>query len=115
MATPTLKAVTPTTPEADLPFAPEPVVIYGLPEGGGDVEVGIADVTGLQSALDAKAATADLGDLATADSVAYADVTGKPSTFPPATHAHEIADVTGLQAIITDLTDRIAALETPEE
>lgn len=35
MATPTLKYVAPTTPEAELPFAPEPVVIYGVPSGGG--------------------------------------------------------------------------------
>src|SRR5690606_32403738 len=71
--------------------------------------------------------------------VAWADVTGKPSTFPPATHTHAVADVTGLQAaidgkqaagsyaaaththavadvtglqaIINDLTSRIEALE----
>lgn len=35
MATPTLKYVAPTTPEDDLTFAPEPVVIYGVPSGGG--------------------------------------------------------------------------------
>lgn len=44
-------------------------------------------------------------------SVAWGDVTGKPSTFPPATHTHVIADVTGLQAIIDDYESRIAALE----
>lgn len=37
MATPTLKYVAPTTPEANLAFAPEPVVIYDVPSGGGDV------------------------------------------------------------------------------
>lgn len=31
MATPTLKYVAPTTPEANLVFAPEPVEIYGVP------------------------------------------------------------------------------------
>lgn len=41
----------------------------------------------------------------------WSSVTGKPSTFAPATHAHAIADVTGLQAIIDDLTARIVALE----
>ena len=74
--------------------------------------------------------------------VAWADVTGKPSTFPPATHTHVVADVTGLQdaldgkqasgsyaaaththvvadvtglqAIINDLTSRIEALEAAE-
>jgi hypothetical protein len=30
MATPTLKYVAPTTPEAELTFAPEPVEIYGV-------------------------------------------------------------------------------------
>ena len=33
----------------------------------------------------------------TADSVAWENVTGKPSTFPPETHQHAISDVTGLQ------------------
>lgn len=32
------------------------------------------------------------------------DLTGKPATFPPATHAHAVGDVTGL-------ADRLAALE----
>lgn len=31
---------------------------------------------------------------------AWADVTGKPSTFPPAAHSHVIADVTGLQSAL---------------
>lgn len=44
-------------------------------------------------------------------SVAWGDVTGKPSTFPPASHTHDIADVSGLQAIIDDYETRIAALE----
>jgi hypothetical protein len=30
----------------------------------------------------------------------WADVTGKPSTFPPSTHTHVIADVIGLQAAL---------------
>src|SRR5699024_5833571 len=46
----------------------------------------ISKVSGLQSALDSKAASA---------------------------HTHEIADVSGLQAIIDDLTTRIEALENP--
>jgi hypothetical protein len=33
-------------------------------------------------------------------SVAWVDVTGKPSTFPPSTHTHAIADVTGLQTAL---------------
>lgn len=31
---------------------------------------------------------------------AWADVTGKPTTFAPAAHKHPIADVTGLQAAL---------------
>ena len=66
--------------------------------------------------------------------VAWGDVTGKPTTFPPATHnhtveqvtglqsaldgkaasshTHTVAQVTGLQAIIDDLTARVEALES---
>lgn len=33
-------------------------------------------------------------------SVAWADITGKPSTFTPSTHTHVIADVTGLQTAL---------------
>lgn len=43
--------------------------------------------------------------------VAWADVTGKPATFPPASHTHTVANVTGLQAILDDYESRIAALE----
>lgn len=45
----------------------------------------------------------------------WADVTGKPTSFAPATHTHVVADVTGLQAIISDLEDRIEALEAAAE
>ena len=46
---------------------------------------------------------------------AWGDVTGKPSTFPPATHTHTVADVTDLEdrlAAVEALEARIAALET---
>lgn len=36
----------------------------------------------------------------TAGSVAWDNITGKPSTFPPSTHSHEISDVTGLQSAL---------------
>ncbi|MEW9093933.1 MAG: hypothetical protein AB2417_02525 [Clostridiaceae bacterium] len=36
----------------------------------------------------------------TADSVPWAGVTGKPSTFSPSTHTHAIANVTGLQSAL---------------
>jgi len=32
--------------------------------------------------------------------VSWGDITGKPSTFPPATHTHEIEDVNGLQSAL---------------
>lgn len=34
------------------------------------------------------------------DAVPYADLTGVPSVFPPATHGHAIADVSGLQTAL---------------
>jgi hypothetical protein len=51
----------------------------------------IADVTGLQAALDAKLATAGF---------TWAALPGKPPTFAPSAHTHAIADVTGLQAAL---------------
>ena len=44
----------------------------------------------------------------TAGSVAWEDVTGKPSTFPPDTHQHAISDVTGLR----DALDNAGAVKT---
>lgn len=38
-------------------------------------------------------------------SVAWVDVTGKPSTFTPSTHSHAISDVTGLQAALDGKQD----------
>ncbi len=34
------------------------------------------------------------------DSVAWTNVTGKPSTFTPSTHSHAISDTTGLQTAL---------------
>ena len=48
----------------------------------------IANVTGLQSALDAKLESANF---------TYSNLTGKPSTFAPSAHTHSISEVTGLQ------------------
>lgn len=82
-----------------------------------DVTVTWADVSGKPAVIGAGSTQAvarealNLGDLATADSVAYADVTGKPTTFPPATHTHTVANVTGLQDIIDGFEARISALE----
>lgn len=52
----------------------------------------IGDVTGLQTALDGKAASSHTHT--------YASITGKPSTFAPSAHTHAITDVTGLQAAL---------------
>ena len=41
----------------------------------------------------------------TADSVAWENVTGRPSTFSPATHQHSISDVSGLQDALGKLND----------
>lgn len=62
----------------------------------------VADVAGLQAALDGKVAGTDsrLSDARTptAHKHPWTDVTGAPTTFPAAAHSHAIADVTGLQA-----------------
>lgn len=81
----------------------------------------IADVTGLQAALDGKAATShthaaaditsgtfDNARIAAANvtqhnaviAPTWANVSGKPSTFTPSTHTHIIGDVTGLQTAL---------------
>jgi uncharacterized protein YjbI with pentapeptide repeats len=51
----------------------------------------IANVTGLQTALDAKLETSNF---------TYASLTGKPSTFAPSAHTHAISEVTGLQTAL---------------
>ncbi len=40
------------------------------------------------------------GGVWTVDAVDWANVTGKPSTFTPATHSHAISDTTGLQTAL---------------
>lgn len=57
----------------------------------------IAKVTGLQAAIDAKAATTAL----------TSGLAGKADT----SHTHTVAQVTGLQAILDDLETRLAAVE----
>ena len=44
----------------------------------------------------------------TVDSVAWEDVTGKPSTFPSSTHQHAISDVTGLQDVLGSVATQSA-------
>lgn len=57
----------------------------------------IADVTGLQTALDGKQAS---GSYVTTAGFTWADLAGKPSTFTPSAHSHVISDVTGLQTAL---------------
>ena len=51
----------------------------------------IANVTGLQTALDAKLESSNF---------TYSNLTGKPSTFAPSAHTHAISEVTGLQTAL---------------
>jgi hypothetical protein len=71
----------------------------------------IANVTGLQSALNAKQNTLIAGANITISgntisasggmsSVAWGDITDKPTTFAPSAHTHTIANVTGLQSAL---------------
>ena len=83
---------------------------------------GIAGITGLQAALDSKAATGHSHDIAEITGLqtaldakadthlhpyrpdtwvpAWDDITGKPTDFASSDHDHAIADVTGLQAAL---------------
>ena len=114
----------------DAPAGAKPISLYGVEAGGEAAPVAWGDVTGKPSTfapiVGTTATTAKAGNY----QPAWGDVTGKPTTFAPATHTHAagdinsgtladaripalaIAKITGLQAIITDLTDRIEALET---
>lgn len=58
---------------------------------------GIADIDGLQSALDSKI-----------ESVAWDDVSGKPSAFPPSSHTHTIEDVSGLQSALDSKLESVS-------
>lgn len=93
MATPTLKYVAPTTPEDELTFAPEPVVIYGVPTGGGGggsvdsvngqtgaVELGVTDIPDLQDELDSKALASEVAEFASSVSGQFTTVSGQIAT-----------------------------------
>lgn len=97
----------------------------GLPTSGG----GGATVTSVNGDTgDVVLTAADVNALPTSYAPTWSEVTSKPTTFPPAAHsatlitsgtladaripALAIAKITGLQAIINDLTARIEALET---
>lgn len=87
-----------------------------LPTSSGSGEDTVTSVNGQtgEVTLDAEDVNA-LPDTYTPPAPTWASVTGKPTTFPPSTHTHAIADVTGLQSILTDLENRVAALEVPPE
>ena len=71
-----------------------------------DHDHAIADVTGLQAALDGKADDADLvGKADAVHSHAWTEITAKPLTFPAEAHDHAILDVTGLQAALDGKAD----------
>src|SRR5699024_10408345 len=54
--------------------------------------------------FDGKVDRAEVAD--SAESVAWRNIDGKPTTYPPSAHTHTIANVTGLQA-------ELNAKETP--
>lgn len=90
---------------------PQPfVVVGGLPGSDGPSVESVNGQSGVV-VLDA----ADVGALPddyTPPAPTWGSVTGKPSTFAPEAHTHDIEDVTGLQAILNDYESRIAALES---
>ena len=113
----------------DAPKGAIPIDLYGV-EGGGD-----APVTSVNGATGAVVlAATDVGALPddyTPPAPTWASVTGKPSTFAPATHTHAAADIasgtladaripalaiakiTGLEARLTAIEGRLDALEEP--
>ena len=54
--------------------------------------LGTADISGLSTALSGKSDTGHTH--------AWADITGKPTTFAPSAHGHAISDTTGLQTAL---------------
>lgn len=87
-------------------------------DGGGDPDHihDIADVTGLQTALDSKSddnhthAYASLTAIPatftpSAHGHAWTEITAKPTTFTPETHQHAIADITNLSTTLTGKSD----------
>lgn len=122
MATPTLKYVAPTTPEDELTFAPEPVVIYGVPSGGGGggavdsvngqtgvVELAVADIPGLQTELDSKADNSEVVELAgtvqTALTNIESDLDSKAATTYVDNQLGTKASATDLDNVFTVATD----------
>ena len=63
----------------------------------------VVDTSNLNSAAGYKEYTAG-----SASSVPWSGVTGKPSTFTPATHTHQIVEISGLQDALDDKLDATA-------
>ena len=61
----------------------------------GTISGDLSSQTDLQEALSTKADKANLGDLASKDTVSWTtDITGIPNTFPPSTHTHSYTTLT---------------------
>lgn len=113
----------------DAPKGAIPIDLYGVESGG---EAPVTSVNGATGAvvLDAEDVGA-LPDDYTPPAPTWASVTGKPSTFAPATHTHAAADIasgtladaripalaiakiTGLEARLAAIEGRLDALEEP--
>ncbi len=96
-------------------------------EGGSPGDISIADVDGLEDALDDKqplaavlTATTASFTIAQANKLegiedgaevnvipSWTDITGKPSEFPPSAHTHAIADIINLIATLASMVDAI--------
>lgn len=73
--------------------------ITDLKKYGKNDSVAWADVSGKPT----------LGTLAAKNSVAWSEVTNKPSSFTPSSHSHAISEVTNLQSTLDGKQDKIAA------
>lgn len=75
---------------------------YALPVAASDTLGGVKVGSGLSVASDGTLSATGGGS---ADSVAWENVTGKPSEYPPETHAHAQADITGLETALSGKAD----------
>ena len=87
---------------------PLPVVMVG---GGAGGSVTSDDVTVNEGTLTDYVTSNDAAVDAASKTATWGQVSNRPSTFTPSEHTHAVSDITGLQAIIDDLTTRIEALE----
>lgn len=77
------------------------------------VELGLVPVNGATGQMLVKASNVDF-DLEWQDQTSgdWADITNKPSEFPPAAHTHEMAEVNGLNAALDDRQLRVRPINT---